>query len=257
MIDYNEIGIGILDTYDDKSLLGCISRFSEITKDTNTSFYIVTNRKTPTKGFTYDETFFHQVSMATLRNACIRHFRKIGKRYIFLVTSDVIITDSNFIQTVINTAENFGTWLLTGNVDNPTIIDDETGSSLSINTKIEPNFIFLRSGIVNNVGYFDERYFNTSYLDALDYIERARKLNIFPPSNYFATVGNIYTTTKADMDRIDHSNILSKDNRSVGLSFGYFRHVHGYVPTIDDIKSVSKDELMKYLEELQEAYSKK
>ena len=254
MIDYKEVGIAILDIYDDKSLLKCIDSMS-IGQDV--SCYVISNRKVPLKGFQYDKVISHSVSMATLRNHALAHFRCHGIKYIFLLTSNVIIKDLNFIEKTIKTAETFGTWLLTGNVEGSTILDDDSGQSLSINTKVEPNFVFLRSGVVGNLGYFEERYFNTSYLDVLDYVERARKIGIYPPTNFFATVGNIYDITDAAIEKIDHSDTLDKDNRSVGLSFGYFKHIHGYVPTIDDIKSVSRDDLMSFMQELQTLYNVK
>ena len=254
MINYREVGIAILDIYDDKSLLKCIENLSI---NQEVSSYVITNRRTPLKGFQYDKTISHSVSMATLRNHALAHFRCHGIKYIFLLTSNVIIKDLSFIEKTIKTSESFGTWLLTGNVEGSTILDDDSGQSLHINTKVEPNFVFLRSGVVGTVGYADERYFNTSYLDVLDYVERARKIGIYPPTNFFATVGDIYDITDAPIQRIDHSDTLDKDNRSVGLSFGYFKHIHGYVPTIDDIKSVSKEELMKFMEGLQKDYSVK
>lgn len=254
MIDYKEVGIAILDIYDDKSLLKCIENLSI---NQEVSSYVITNRRTPLKGFQYDKVISHSVSMATLRNHALAHFRCHGIKYIFLLTSNVVIKDPNFIEKTIKTAETFGTWLLTGNVQGSTILDDDSGQSLHINTKVEPNFVFLRSGVVGNLGFFEERYFNTSYLDVLDYVERARKLGIYPPTNFFATVGDVYDITDSKIEKIDHSDTLDKNNRSVGLSFGYFKHIHGYVPTIDDIKSVSKDDLMKFMEDIQNLYSVK
>jgi len=252
MIDYKEVGIAILDIYDDKSLLDCIKN---LPLGQEVSSYVITNRRTPLKGFQYDDVLSHSVSMATLRNHALAHFRCHGLKYIFMITSNVILKDSNFIRRTIETAETFGTWLLTGNVDGSTILDDDSGRSLHIATKVEPNFVFVRSGVVGNLGYFDERYFNTSYLDVLDYVERARKIEIYPPTNFFATVGDIYETSDAKIEKIDYSDTLDKDNRSVGLSFGYFQHQHKYVPTIDDIKSVSKEELLIFMDSLQKDYA--
>ena len=253
-MDYKEVGVAILDIYDNTSLMGCVE---ELAINQEVSAYVINNRKIPLKDFQYDKVISHSVSMATLRNHALAHFRCQGIKYIFLLTSNVIIKDPNFIEKTIKTAEAFGTWLLTGNVQGSTILDDDSGQSLHINTKVEPNFVFLRSGVVGNLGFFDERYFNTSYLDVLDYVERARKIGIYPPTNFFATVGDIYDITDAAIEKIDHSDTLDKDNRSVGLSFGYFQHVHKYVPTIDDIKSVSKEDLMTFMDGLQKDYSVK
>ena len=253
-MDYKEVGVAILDIYDNTSLMGCVE---ELAINQEVSAYIINNRKIPLKDFQYDKVISHSVSMATLRNHALAHFRCHGIKYIYLLTSNVIIKDPNFIEKTIKTAEAFGTWLLTGNVEGSTILDDDSGQSLHINTKVEPNFVFMRSGVVGNLGYFDERLFNTSYLDVLDYVERARKIGIYPPSNFFATVGDFYDITDSKIEKIDHSDTLDKDNRSVGLSFGYFQHQHKYVPTIDDIKSVSKEALMTFMDGLQKDYSVK
>jgi hypothetical protein len=252
-MDYTEVGLAILDIYDNDSLLKCVSSLPKL----EISGYVIGNRKFPVSGFVYDKNITHSVGMATLRNHALAHFRNHGIKYIFLLTSNVLIKDPNFIERTIKTAETFGTWVLTGNVQGSTILDDDSGQSLHVNTKVEPNFMFLRSGVVASMGYFDEQFVNTSYLDVLDYVERARKLGIYPPSNFFATVGDVYDITDAKIDRVDHSDTLDKNNRSVGLSFGYFQHLHKYVPTIDDIKSISKDDLMVFMGDLQESYSVK
>ena len=185
-----EIGIGIIDIYDDNSLLNCVKSLKTVSNEVST--YIISNRNNPVKNFEYDKVISHQVSMATLRNHCIAHFRCFGLKYLFLLNSNVVIKDPNFLEKTIKTAEAFGTWYMTGFQENSTnLADSESNQSLWINTKLNTDFIFIRSGIVGNLGYFDERYVNTKDLDVLDYIVKARKIQIYPEHPFHPTIGNI------------------------------------------------------------------
>jgi hypothetical protein len=253
-MEKTEVGIGLIDIYDDKSLIDCSYSLSKGTE--NTSVYVISNRKVGLNDFKYDEKITHQVSMATLRNHCISHFRCLGIKYIFLINSNVIITDPNFIEKTIKTAEVFGSWLMMGYQENPTHLDDaDTNQSLCINNKLNTDFIFLRSGIVGNLGYFDERYINTKDLDVLDYINKARKIGIYPSHPFHPTVDNILKYTDSKIQKVDHSDILDTKNKSVGFSYGYFHHQHKYIPDHDEIKSISKDELMVFMGDLQQNYA--
>jgi hypothetical protein len=251
----NEIGIGIVDIYDDNGLISCVKSLKDITNDVST--YVISNRILPTKDFAYDKKITHQVSMATLRNHCLAHFRCLGLKYIFLINSNVIITDPNFIEKTIKTAEAFGTWLMTGYNENSTHLDDsESNQSLSVNTVLNTDFLFIRSGIIGNLGYFDERYVNTKDLDVLDYINKARKIDIYPPHPFHPTIGNYIKYTDSKIQKIEHSDSLDKNNPSVGFSYGYFLHQHKYIPDQDyGIKSISKDELMVFMGDLQKNYA--
>lgn len=249
----SEIGIGIIDIYDDASLINCVKSFSIVPENEEISNFIITNRKNPTKGFQYDKVISHESSMANLRNHCIAKFRCLGLKYIFLITSNVVITDPRFIEKTIKTAEAFGTWLLVGNSENPTILDDtEKNQTLHVNTRLNINFVFIRSGVVGSLGYFDESYINTTTLDILDYVNKARKNNIYPPHPYHPTVGPVYDIVSDKIERIGHSDLLDRKNPSVGFSYGYFRHFNGYIPDVEDIKCASKDDLMNFMGGLQE-----
>jgi hypothetical protein len=253
-MENNEVGIGLIDIHDDKSLIDCSYSLSKTTN--NASVYVISNRILGLKDFEYDEKITHQVSMATLRNHCIAHFRCLGLKYIFLINSNVIITDPNFIENTIKTAEAFGTWFMTGYQENPTHLDDsDANRSLCVNTKLNTDFIFLRSGIIGNLGYFDERYINTKDLDVLDYINKARKIEIYPPHPFHPTVGNILKYTDSKIQKVDHSDMLDTKNKSVGFSYGYFHHQHKYIPDHDEIKSITKDELMVFMGDIQQNYS--
>jgi hypothetical protein len=253
-MENTEVGIGLIDIYDDKSLIDCSYSLSKTTE--NASVYVISNRTIGLKDFEYDKKITHHVSMATLRNHCIAHFRCLGLKYIFLINSNVIITDPNFIENTIKTAEVFGTWFMTGYQENPTHLDDsDANRSLCVNTKLNTDFIFLRSGIIGNLGYFDERYINTKDLDVLDYINKARKIEIYPPHPFHPTVGNILKYSDAKIQRVDHSDILDTKNRSVGFSYGYFHNQHKYIPDHDEPKSITKDDLMVFMGDIQQNYA--
>jgi hypothetical protein len=254
-MDKKKIGIAVLDIYSDKSLLDCIESLKSVSSDVST--YIISNKINTLKHFKYDKKITHQVSMATLRNHCIAHFRCLGLKYLFLINSNVVIKDKNFIENTIKTAEVFGTWFMTGYQESPTHLDDsESNQSLCINTKLNTDFIFIRSGIVGNLGYFDERYVNTKDLDVLDYIIKARNIGIYPLHPFHPTVGNILNYNDSKIEKIGHSDILDTNNKTVGFSYGYFYHQHKYIPDQDDTqKKITKDELMIFMGDLQKNYA--
>lgn len=253
-----EIGIGIIDIYDDDSLMKCVKSLETSAPHNLVYNYIISNRKTPLKNFKYDKKITHHVSMATLRNHCLASFRTLGLKYLFLINSNVIIKDPEFIPKIIKTASAFGTWIMTGYQKTPTVLDDsESNQSLCVNTKLNTDFLFLRSGVIGSLGYFDERYVNTKDLDVLDYINKARKTEIYPKHPFHPTIGDYIEYTDSKIEKIEHSDILDTNNKSVGFSYGYFHHQHKYIPDHDEIKSLSKDDLMVFMGDLQKNYSTK
>jgi len=250
-----DVGIGILDIYSDASLKRCIE--SVIRSDAAQSpSYIISNKKIKTSDVEFNKHITHQVSMAALRNHCVAHFRSMGVKYIFLLNSNVTITDPDFVKNTIKTAETFGTWFLTGNNETPTILDDDSGQSLEINNKLNTDFVFIRSGVAGTLGYFDERYVNTKDLDVLDYINTARKNGMYPKHPFHTTVGRVATYEKEKIERIDHSDTLDVENRSVGFSYGYFKHRWNYIPDMEETETISKEDLMVFMGDLQKNYGK-
>ena len=257
----NEIGIAVLDIYNDDALLECTKSLSRINPDLGVSSYIISNRTKPTKDFVYDRVVSSQVGMSTLRNLCLAHFRCLGLKYIFLINSNVIVKDPNFIEKTVKTAQVFGSWLLTGYEPNPTILDDtETNTCLCINTKLNTDIMFIRSGLVGTMGYLDERFLNTKFLDVLDYIEKARKpeFSFFPPFPFCATTGDCFEYKEAPIERIGHCDILDEKNKQVAFSYGYFQHLYKYIPGFEETrKPANKEELMNFMGKLQEDLSTK
>jgi hypothetical protein len=251
-----EIGIAIIDVYDDDSLIECYKSINENIVGKKYQSYCITNRKKPLKDFSYDEKITHNVSFATLRNKCVQHFRNIGVKYIFLINSNVIIKNPSFFENTVETANFYGTWFLTGYGEHPTIINDTDSEKciLNVNTKLNTDLIFVRSGVVGTIGFFDQRYIDTKNLDVLDYINKLRKNLMYPPHPFHVTVEKTeYTISK--IDKIDHSDILSKEHPMVGFSFGYFKHLHGYIPDLQEIQTASKEQLIESLGKIQENFS--
>jgi hypothetical protein len=252
-----EIGIGVLDVYDDESLINCTGRLAEVLKNSKVSTFVITNRKNKTKKFKYDEEINHQVPFATLRNHCISKFRCWGLKYFFILNSNVTIQDENFLENTLKISENFGTWLLLGSSKNSTIIDDtEKNANLHVNTILNTDSIFMRSGVIGSIGYFDQKYTNTKDLDVLDYINRARKMGLYPPHPFHPTIGNILSYKDKILEKIGHNDILDGKDKRVGYSYSLFRHIWQYLP-MEDIKCATKNELMEILNDLQEKYGKK
>ena len=248
----NKIGIGILDVYTQEDLNLCYDSIPEGTE--NVIIVSDTKNKLPD---CQHRRYGNGVQFATMRNWLISQFRLKGLKHYFLINSNQIIKDPDIFQKTIKTAEVFGIWSFLGtNNSNLVIEDDEHNVTLTLSEKINSDFIYLFNGIVTNVGYFDERFFNTKDLDVLDYVIRMREKKVFPPTGYNAIINSGLETTRSEIQKPNYREIENPD-KSVQVSYAYFVHKNKYIPTQNDPKAVTKEELMASLEEIQKNYAKK
>lgn len=248
-----EIGIAIIDVYEQKNLDACYDSIPEGTE--NVIIVSNTKNKLPecvTKKYTTLTPF------ATLRNWAINHFRIKGIKHIFLINSNQVIKDPKLFENTINMANTFGIWFFCGPFDSKTTIeDDEKNITLNLSENINSDFIYIFSNIVSKVGFFEERYFNTKSLDVLDYILRMRKNNLYPPTGFIATIQEGIESMMGSITKPDYEELNNDPDRSVNMSYAYFLATHKYIPTQNDPKPASNEELMKSLEDLQKNYSNK
>jgi hypothetical protein len=248
----NDIGVGILDLYDQESLNKCLSSIKNI-PDNNKIVCSLTKNKNSLEN---KKTYTSQTSLATLRNYIISQFRLKNLKYFFLIHSNQIIKNENVFLDTIKLAETFGTWFITGFNKTTLTVEDDSKLELNITSKLNSNFIFFPSGFVKTNGYFEERFFNGKELDVLDYIIRLRLKNaVLPPHYYSCIPENWLESTDSKIEAIDY--LEAPDNgKSIQLAYGYFMHLYKYIPGESEQPSVSSDELMKSLETLQKIYSK-
>jgi hypothetical protein len=248
-----DIGIGIIDVYGQDDLNLCYDSLPEVS---NIIIASDTNNKLPD---CKHRRYGNGVPFATLRNYIIHQFRLDEKiKHIFIISSNQIIKDKNIFEKTISTAETFGTWAMTGPEKSVlSIEDDVTNSELKISDKVNPNFLYLFNGIISNVGFFDERYYNTDFLDVLDYIERMRLKKVYPSKNYNPIIDTEITVTNTPIKKPNFKDGLTQQDRSVELSYGFFMYNHKYIPNQNDQKSIERDVLMQELEDLQKNYGKK
>jgi hypothetical protein len=248
----SDIGIAIIDVYGQDDLNLCYDSIPEGTE--NVIVVSNTRNKLPD---CERKHFSAEIPFATLRNWAIINFRIKKLKHFFLINSNQIIKDPDIFQKTIKMAEVFGIWSFIGpNVSNLDIEDDEHNVTLTLSEKINSDFIYLFNGIVSNVGFFDERFFNTKDLDVLDYIHRMRDKKVYPPTGYNAIITNGIDKTRSKITKPNYKEIENAD-QSVNLSYAYFMTKYQYIPTQNDPKPVSKEDLMTSLEELQNNYAKK
>jgi hypothetical protein len=247
----NEIGIGIIDVYSQEDLNNC---WNSIPDDLKNSVYIISNtrNKIPkdyvNKFFRFDK----EISLAAMRNRALTHFRCLEKKYYFLINSNHAVLDSNFFNKTIKTAANFGVWFMTGPGAGATVIeDDEKDLSLSISPQLNPEVLFLFSGIVKNCGYFNEQFYAGEDVDVLDYVHRLIGKNLILPRPFNCTLENLYkSTTKINM-------IKNKDHEKyMQQSYGLFYFLHKYIPGQNDPAGATSEELISELQKLQKKYAK-
>ena len=247
-----EIGIGILDIYGQEDIDVCYSTIPEELKAFNT--FVASAAKNKPVNDNYRS--FGDVPMATLRNWLISQLRINKFKYLFLLHSNQIVSDPEIFQKTIKIAETFGTWVLLGDgKNNLPLEDEETGVTLYASPELNSEFMFILSSIVNNNGYFDERFFNTKDLDVLDYVIRLRKKGVYPPAHYHPNIGDGIRKSYSKIQKIGFKD-FPENHRSVGLSYGYFQHKNGYIPGHDEPAGVSQEQLLASLETLQKNYSK-
>lgn len=249
----NDIGIAIIDVYSQDDLNSCLEYLSVVNNK-----LIVSDTKNKIPDVFNFKRYGNGVPFATLRNWAISQFRLQGNiNHIFLINTNQIIKDINIFDECIKIAETFGTRVIFGPETNVlSIEDDEENVVLNLSEKINNDFIYISNDVISEVGYFDERYLNTSHLDVLDYVERLREKKMHPPTGFNPiTMGQI-EKSQSKIQKINYKDIYDKD-KSVDMAYGYFFHKYSYIPSQNDPKPVSNDILVKELEELQEKYAKK
>lgn len=247
-----EIGIGILDLYDQDSLSKCLDSINLL------DFEIVISSLTKNKSYLDNHrTYTSQTPLATLRNNIVSQFRLKKIKYFFILHSNQIIINKNIWNDTIKIAETFGTWFLT-NFDTKILsIEDDSGLELNISSKLNSDFLFFNSGIIKNNGYFDERYINGKELDVIDYIINLRKKNLTLPNGFYPTISEKWLEkNNSKIEAIDFSDFPNND-KTVQMSYGYFMHNHKYIPNQNEPQAASNEILLTVAETLQKNYARK
>ena len=249
----NSIGIGILDVYTQDDLNACYDSIPEGTE--NVIVVSDTNNKLPD---CKHRRYGNGVPFATLRNWIVSQFRLLGHiDHIFLINSNQIIKDPDIFKKTLKISKVFGSQIVLGpEVSVLTIEDDENKIELNLSEKVNSDFIYITNNAVSKIGYFDERFFNTKNLDVLDYIERLRIEKMYTPTGFNPIFVGDLLTTRSEIKKPNYKEIESRD-KTVDMSYAYFLHKYQYIPTQNDPKPVSNDDLMKALEELQATYGSK
>lgn len=247
-------GIGILDIYDDDSLDDCLKNIPE-----NYYVCIVRNRKTSYKNERINKYIeVNDVSLSHMCNLLLHDFRINDLSYYFIIHSDQVLKNKETFEKIHKTAETFGTWFLTGYVDNKTldVEDDKTENTLKLSNKLNTKFIYTFKGIIKNVGFFDEQIVNSHDLHVYDYIHRLRKNKLYTSVGYYPTISVDMVENKKTISNSYLKDFPSED-MSVRYSYGYFMHKNNFIPNQTESQKSSEDEVLKTIEFLQQNYGKK
>lgn len=251
-----EIGIGILDIYSSADLTNCFNSIpNELKNEKN--LLVVSDTKNKNEINYPVIKIGTGVQMASLRNWILGQFRSNNIKHIFLINSNQIIKNPNIFEDVIKKAETFGTWFITGPEKIAvTLEDDDAKSAITLSTTLNSDFIYIYTGIINNIGYFDEKYFNTKDLDVVDYILKMREKKIYPPNHYYPMVSDGIDSSNSKIEKNNYIETLN-DDKSIQMSYGYFFFKNKYIPKQNEPPSVSQEELINSMEEIQKNYGKK
>lgn len=245
-------GIGILDLYDDESLKDVLSKLPK-----DAYVVVVSNRKNAYEPDVNKYIKVDNVSLANMKNLLLYEFRIQDIDYYYILHSDQIIESSDVFDKIKNISETFGTWFLTGHVDNNTIdIEDDNGSTLKLSQKLNSKFIFTFKGIVKNVGFFDERFINTQNLDVIDYVQRLKQKNLYVADGYYPTISLSMKENKKTMSTAYIQDFPSED-MTVRFSYGLFVHLYKYIPNHSDPTPKKQEDVLASVEFLQKNYAKR
>jgi hypothetical protein len=243
-----DIGIGIIDVYQQQNLDSCLESIPE---DLKNNVYIVSNTNNIIKNFKYTK-YDREVSFASLRNKLLTQFRLAKKKYLFMLYSNYAITETNFFESTLKIASTFGTWMMTGPGSNSFELEDEVSkNSLKISPELNGEVIFMFSGLIKKFGYFNEQLSSNNQLELLDYILRLRKEGLYPSNHFNPILDKGLYKVPSKMNKINHSK-----ERSDELSFGMFQHLHNFIPGYNDPAGITQEQLFAELERIQQTYAK-
>jgi len=250
----DKIGIGILDVYSPDDLDKC---YSSIPEELKSNVIVVSNTKNRTSETPISRSYDREVSFATLRNWALSQLRIKDYKFLFLINSNQVITDSSIFEKTIKTAEIFGTWFILGPGDKSIPLeDDEAGVTLNLTPELNSDFIFLYTGVIKNNGYFDERFYNSKDLDVLDYVIKMRKKGIYPPNHFHPSIKDGLSKSNSMIQKINYKDIPNID-KSVQISYAYFMYNNQYIPGQNELPGVTQEQLLNSMENIQKNYAKK
>jgi choline kinase len=246
-------GIGLLDLYDDDSLNNVLDKIPE-----NVYVCVVSNRKTTIKNNKIqNHIFVDKVSIAHMRNLILHDFRINNLDYYFILHSDQIINDSSIFEKIHETAKTFGTWFLSGYVDDKTLdVEDDNGFILKISKKLNTKFLYTFKGIIKNVGFFDEQFINTHDLDVYDYITRLKNKKLYTPNGFYPSISLKMVENKKTMENSYIKDFPSED-LTVRYSYGYFMNKNKFIPNHNEITESNEETVLQNINFLQSNYGKK
>jgi hypothetical protein len=243
-----DIGIGIIDVYQQQNLDSCLESIPEDLKD---NVYIVSNTNNKIKNFNHTR-FDREISFACLRNQILSEFRLNKKKYLFMIYSNYAITEKDFFTDAVKSASLFGTWLMTGPSDNFIELEDEVSKTpLKISPELNAEVLFMFSGLVKKFGYFNEQLHSNNQLELLDYILKLRKEGLYPSNHFNPILHKGLYKVPCKLNKINSSK-----ERADELTFGMFQHLHNYVPGFNDPPGITQEQLFQELERIQQTYAK-
>jgi GT2 family glycosyltransferase len=195
------------------------------------------------------------------KNKALKYLIEQGCTHLFLIEDDILITDPDVFDVYIKTAKRSGIWHLNfGKADpgrsklkfNRRYIN---GEGIDLYHNPQGSFSYIRSNIINKLGYFDENYVNA--FEHIDFVNTLIQNGLHPPFWYFADVINSNNYLRPIEGSQEKSTITNTSNYEINwkLSADYFRKKWGYFTNqIVDVGRIKTEETLNFIEN---NYSKK
>jgi len=212
-----------------------------------------------------------KVPVGIAKNMGMRKAQQEGFEYIFLIEDDIIIKDNKVFEEYILTAADSGLWAaqlsygLHGGIGGGNVKDDGTPKKRATvkytNKEVDiylfsfQAFTLIRSDMLGDGAYFDERYLN-----AAEHLAQHQKIFIGEkgtPLLYHADILNSFLYI-SDQDANHEQSVIRKDpefNQNFSYSWQLFKETFGYYP--QDAPRVSQEDVLSILTDLESRYSNK
>ena len=212
-----------------------------------------------------------KVPVGIAKNMGMRKASQDGFKYIFLAEDDIVIKDNKVFEEYILTAADSGLWAaqlsygLHGGISGGNVNDDGTpkkratvkytNKEVDIYTFSFQAFTLIRADMIEDGGYFDERYLN-----AAEHLAQHQKIFLNErgtPLLYHADVLNSFLYI-SDQDANHEKSVIRNDpefKSNFSYSWQLFKETFGYFP--QDAPRFSQDDVLAALIDIEKRFANK
>ena len=253
-----KIAVGVINCHDQDTYIKCKESIPDVDVflDVHHTTHIL-------KDVPADRDFKRYISYGGLYNVLLRHFYQSAADYIFILKSNMIITDHTIFQDYINTAKAFGTYFMSRGKSTSsysTIEDEPTKLNLCLYPDLYNDFIFMVKGHIKSCGYMYEGYTNISnsdesnILEIYDYYHKIKNKINYLPEGFFPDTDYSLIKIRENIQApsVTRPGLTLNTTNNKAAAYGKFFHMNQFIP--GQHKKESKENAFAALENIQKIY---